>query len=175
LNPLTPTSASASGTEYRETIVGVADIKMATGASWIITTYALGSCLGITLYDPVKRVGGMLHAMLPDSKLHQSQGATKIAMFLDSGMNELLLQLRKAGVNERGLECKVFGGSQVMSADKFFRIGDRNIETFKALSQSLGLRVSVWEVGGHVNRTIKFYLESGQVSVRTPNQPLFWK
>ncbi len=173
MNSLTPTSAS--GTEYRETIVGVADIKMATGASWIITTYALGSCLGITLYDPVKRVGGMLHAMLPDSKLHQSQGVTKIAMFLDSGMNELLLQLRKAGVNERGLECKVFGGSQVMSADKFFRIGDRNIETFKALSQSLGLRVSVWEVGGHVNRTIKFYLESGQVSVRTPNQPLFWK
>ncbi|HEY8965950.1 MAG TPA: chemotaxis protein CheD [Candidatus Methylacidiphilales bacterium] len=171
--PLTP--SSTSGTDYRETIVGVADIKMASGASWIITTYALGSCLGITLYDPAKKIGGMLHAMLPDSKLHQSQGATKIAMFLDSGMNELLAQLRKAGANERNLECKVFGGSQVMSADKFFRIGDRNVETFKTLSQSLGLRVGVWEVGGHVNRTIKFYLESGQVSVRTPNQPLFWK
>ncbi len=172
MNPTTTSSGTTPN--YQETIVGVADIKTGAGAASVICTYALGSCLGITLYDASRKIGGMLHAMLPDSRLHQGQ-TTRIAMFLDSGMSELLAQLKRAGCQERNLECKVFGGSQVMSADKFFRIGDRNIQTFRDLSQKIGLRVSVWEVGGHVNRTIKFYLEAGQVSVRTPSQPLFWR
>ncbi len=161
---------------YTDIVVGVADIKSATGEENVLVTYALGSCLGITVYDPRRRIGGMLHAMLPDSRQHAATSAQlRIAMFLDTGMTALLNELRKLGAAERGLECKVFGGSQVLGADKFFRIGDRNVAAFQELSPQLGLRVSVWEIGGQVNRTIKFYLESGQVSVRTPSQPLFWR
>jgi chemotaxis protein CheD len=161
---------------YHDIVVGVADVKVSSGDDNVIVTYALGSCLGITLYDARRRIGGMLHAMLPDSRQHQatSQGG-RIAMFIDTGMSMLLDELRKLGASERNLECKVFGGSQVLGADKFFRIGDRNVQAFQALSAERGLRVSVWEIGGQINRTIKFYLESGQVSVRTPSQPLFWR
>ena len=158
----------------RELVVGVADMKLAQDPANVITTYALGSCLGITLYDPQARIGGMLHAMLPDSNLHQGQ-AIKVAMFVDTGIDELLKGLRQLGTSARQLECKVFGGAQVMSAEKFFSIGDRNVKAFKDLSAKLGLRVAVYEVGGHINRTIKFYLDSGKVSVRTPNQPIFWR
>ncbi len=166
-----------AGRRYRDVVVGVADLKAGMGDDSVLVTYALGSCLGITLYDARRRVGGMLHAMLPDSRLHQgsSQQPVKTAMFLDTGIAALLGELRRLGAAERGLECKVFGGSQVLGADKFFRIGDRNVQTFHDLSAQLGLRVSVWETGGQVNRTIKFYLETGQVSVRTPSQPLFWR
>ncbi len=96
-------------------------------------------------------------------------------MFLDLGLPEVIARIRMAGGSERDLECKVFGGAQVMSADKFFRIGDRNVEAFKTLSARMGLRVTVWETGGQVNRTIKFHLDTGKVSVRTPSQPLFWR
>jgi chemotaxis protein CheD len=139
-----------------------------------MTTYALGSCLGITFWEPRKKAGAMLHAMLPTSELHAGQ-KIKVAMFLDSGIKELLHAFQQLGINSRQLEVKVFGGAQVMSSDKFFRIGDRNVKTLREMSPKIGLNVAVWEVGGQVNRTIKFYLDSGQVSVRTPSQPLFWK
>jgi len=169
VNPL----AASTTPEYKETVVGVADLQVVSGASALLTTYALGSCLGITLYDSHRKIGGMLHVMLPDSKPHSGQD--RIAMFLDLGLPELLARTKQAGGREGGMECKVFGGAQVMSADKFFRIGDRNAEACREWAAKLNLRVTVWEIGGHVNRTIKFYLDTGKVSVRTPSQPLFWR
>ena len=158
----------------KDIIVGVADLKYSRDTGTNLVTYALGSCLGITFYDPRRRVGGLLHAMLPDSNLHQGQ-VVKIPMFIDSGLRAMLDGLTRMGASVASIECKVFGGAQVMSADKFFNIGDRNIRAFNSLAQSLGLRVLALEVGGQVNRTIKLSLEHGQVSVRTPNQPLFWR
>ncbi len=158
----------------RELVVGVADMKVSGESATALTTYALGSCLGITFYEPQKKLGGLLHAMLPDSNLHRGQ-KVKVPMFIDTGVEEILHGLAQHGCHLRQLECKVFGGAQVMSADKFFNIGERNIRTFRELSVKLGLRVSVFETGGQVNRTIKLYLDTGKVSVRTPNQPIFWR
>lgn len=160
--------------QYSDLIVGVADIKLANDPRVVISTYALGSCLGITLYDAQKKVGGMLHAMLPDSKLHEGQ-AIKIAMFLDTGLSELVNGLKQLGCAPRLLECKVFGGAQVMGSDKFFKIGERNVKAFREICQKLTLNPTVFEVGGQINRTIKLYIDSGKVSVRTPNQPIFWR
>jgi chemotaxis protein CheD len=172
---LNPTALSKKDdVQYSDLIVGVADIKLTNDPRVVISTYALGSCLGITLYDAQKKVGGMLHAMLPDSNLHAGQ-AIKIAMFLDTGLQELVNALKQLGCAPRLLECKVFGGAQVMGSDKFFKIGERNVRAFREICQKLTLNPTVFEVGGQFNRTIKLYTDSGKVSVRTPNQPVFWR
>ncbi len=140
----------------------------------VVSTYALGSCLGITLYDPAKKVGGMLHAMLPSSKINNSTGRRE-AMFLDTGMPILFKMLNHFGADIRQLECKVFGGAQVLQADRFFKIGAKNIDTFDAMVREMGLNLKAREVGGQVNRTIKLHLQTGQVWVKTPNKVEFWK
>lgn len=153
-------------------IVGVADMKVSADPNAVIVTYALGSCLGITMHDPQKRVGGMLHAMLPNSKMHHSAG-DRPAMFVDTGVPLLLNAMLDAGARRENLVCKVFGGAQLLSADKFFRIGAQNVDAFYELSRELGLKVDVWEVSGRVNRTIRLLVRTGEVSVRVPARPEF--
>jgi len=156
----------------RQVVVGVADAKIGSDPDSIIVTYALGSCLGITLYDPQRKIGGLLHIMLPNSVDHP-QSAARRAMFVDTGMPDLLDGLSRRGADLRILECKVFGGAKVTSADNYFSIGQKNITAFQTLADKLRLRVLAWEVGGNINRTIKLSIQTGKVSVRTPAQPEF--
>ena len=154
----------------QDLVVGIADLKESKHPQGVIATYALGSCLGVTCYDPFSRVGGMLHAMLGDSKAgHQS--APVRAAYLDTGVPDLIQRVIDLGGNPRVFQFKVFGGAQTIQAVDYFNIGTRNIKTMEALATQLRLQVKVWEVGGNQNRTIRFYLQDGRVKLRTPGQP----
>jgi len=153
-------------------VIGVADMKVSSEPEEVLVTYALGSCLGITLHDPGKRIGGLLHLMLPDSKSH-SRTAARPAMFLDTGLPLLLETMLDAGADRHALRCKVFGGAQLLSADNFFRIGAQNVDACYKVTAALGLRVQVWEVSGRVNRTIRLFNRTGEVHVRVPARPEF--
>jgi len=135
-----------------------------------IVTYALGSCLGITFYDRVRKIGVLLHIMLPNSKDHE-KNHTKRAMFLDTGMEDIIGALAKEGADTRSLEVKVFGGAKVTQADNFFNIGTKNIAAFELLCQQMRFRVLAKEVGGALNRTIRLSLATGEVSLKMPAQP----
>ncbi|MEM9398826.1 MAG: chemotaxis protein CheD [Verrucomicrobiota bacterium] len=164
-------SASISIAPPREQVVGVADCKFSNNRNGILTTYALGSCLGITFYDKNNYVAALLHIMLAQSK---GDTAKKPYMYLDEAVPLTLQKLKEAGANLSSLEIKVFGGAKVMQADSYFSIGSKNIEAFKEMSAKSKFRVPVWEVGGQFNRTIKLHLENGMVKVRTPGKPEFW-
>jgi chemotaxis protein CheD len=151
-------------------IVGVADLKASNKSNGVLTTYALGSCLGISCYDPVNKVGGLLHAMLPDSK-KASQGKPVLPMFLDTGLQELLHCIRRLGSDPDHCEFKVFGGARVLHAENYFNIGTRNIAMMQQLAGLYRLNVRVWEVGGQTNRTIRLYLDDGRVQLHMPSQP----
>ncbi len=153
-------------------VIGVADWKVCKDPEATLITYALGSCLGITLHDPGKRIGGLLHLMLPDSRLH-SRTTVRPAMFLDTGLPLLLKAMLNAGADENALRCKVFGGAQLLLADNFFRIGAQNIDACYKVTAELGLKVQVWEVSGRVNRTIRLINRTGEVRVRVPARPEF--
>ena len=153
-------------------VIGVADMAVSTDPEEILVTYALGSCLGITLHDPGKCIGGLLHLMLPDSKSH-SRSAPRPAMFLDTGLPLLLETMLDAGAARHALRCKVFGGAQLLSADNFFRIGAQNVDACYKVTSALGLRVQVWEVSGRVNRTIRLFNRTGEVHVRVQARPEF--
>ncbi len=153
-------------------VVGVADCQVSNAPGTQIITYALGSCLGITVYDRVNRVGGLLHVMLPDSTINRANGE-RPAMYVDTGIPLLLKMMEKLGGLPGRLTCKIFGGAQVLNADSYFRIGEKNISAADRWAKQCGLRVSVWEVGGQVNRTIRLSLDTGEVKVRTPNREDF--
>lgn len=158
--------------EMRTTVVGVAEFKFTTDPLIYLATYALGSCLGITFYDSKRRIGGLLHTMLPTAALHEGK-KIKPAMFVDSGIEEAITVLEKAGAKRPNLEIKVFGGAQLMAADNFFRIGAKNIDQFYEVTQKMKLNVAVWEVSGRVNRTIKLNNYNGDVLVKVPAKEVF--
>jgi chemotaxis protein CheD len=153
-------------------IAGVADYKVSADPSAQLVTYALGSCLGITFHDKRRNIGGLLHAMLPDSRLHRDE-CLRGAMFIDTGVPLVLDTMVRVGACRADITCKVFGGAQIMSADRYFRIGAKNIEAFTALSRELDLAVTAWEVNGCINRTIRLLNSTGDVIVKVPASPDF--
>jgi chemotaxis protein CheD len=153
-----------------ELLVGIADLKESKNPKSVIVTYALGSCLGITCYDPFSRVGGMLHAMLGDSKAGH-QGTLARATYLDTGVLDLIQRVSDLGGNPRVFEFKIFGGAQTIQAADYFSIGTKNIRMMEVIATQLRLQIKVWAVGGCQNRTIRFYLQDGRVKLRMPGQP----
>ena len=92
--------------------VGMADLNICKSPD-IITTLGLGSCIGLTLYDPVTKIGGLVHYMLPDST--QMRNNSNIAKFADTGIDELLKQVLRAGANRTRLVAKIAGGAKMFS------------------------------------------------------------
>lgn len=172
--PSTSLSSYRSGSPHalqpRGLVVGVAELKTTEQPHQTITTFALGSCLGVTCYDRANRTGGLLHAMLPDSA-HQGRGSLIAAMFLDTGIPALLQGVLRLGGDLKHSEFKVFGGTRVGEGTDYFNIGSRNIEAMTALSRQLDLQIVYWHVGGHTNRTITLFLDNGDVAMRTPGRP----
>ena len=74
-----PSLAAITGFDQK-LIVGVADLAVSSNPAVLIVTYSLGSCLGVTIYDPVAKVGGLLHAMLPDSTIDPAKAASQAAI-----------------------------------------------------------------------------------------------
>lgn len=146
--------------------VGMADLNICTAPD-AITTLGLGSCVGIILYDPVKKIAGMAHIMLPDStKVKMNENKAK---FADTGIDLLLKQLEKAGTSRRNLLAKIAGGAQMFafrSNNDMLRIGERNVEATKELLKKLGIRIVAEDTGCNYGRTIEFYPETSELIIK---------
>lgn len=152
--------------------VGIAELKVATQPHRLITL-GLGSCVGLTLYDPVTRVGGLLHIMLPDST--QFTNVVKPAKFADLGIPLLISEIRRVGGRVTNLQAKMAGGAQMFSGlnEKFvLNIGERNINMARQTLKGLGIKVMAEEVGGNRGRTMILDTDNGQVFLRTVGSQL---
>jgi chemotaxis protein CheD len=147
--------------------VGIADLKFASSAEDTIITYALGSCLGITVYDPVMHVGGMLHVMLPASTVNPTKAQTNPFMFVDTGVPKLFLESYKLGAKKERLVVNVAGGAAQKNEDEDqFQIGKRNILTLRKLLWKNGVIIKSEDTGGQVSRTMSLDVKTGSVTVR---------
>ncbi len=133
-----------------------------------IVTYSLGSCLGITVYDPVKKVGGLLHLMLPDSTIDAAKAAAAPYMFVDTGMPRLFQAVYSLGGERSRVIVKVAGGAQFLDQQRTFNIGERNILKFTALMAQNGHTARGQDVGGFSSRTMRLDLSNGNVSIHSP-------
>ncbi|MEW6275047.1 MAG: chemotaxis protein CheD [Bacillota bacterium] len=146
--------------------VGIADYKITREPGRLITL-GLGSCVGVTLYDPLTKIGGLLHLMLPDST--QFNNVTKPAKFADLGIPLLVAELQKKGAATRRLQAKLVGGAQMFSGmddSMVLNIGQRNVEKTRAVLAELGIKIFAEEVGGNRGRTMILDTTDGKVIVR---------
>lgn len=155
-----------------KTIVGVSDMRVTNNVSETIITYALGSCLGIAVYDPVEKVGGLLHVMLPLSKAEPEKAEKKPAMYVDTGFSSLLKACYEMGAKKENLVISVAGGASMKqnNADDYFKIGKRNFTTLRKLLWKNGYMIEQQDVGGHKSRTMTLRISDGLVTIN--KQPI---
>ena len=154
-------------------VVGVADMVVSNDGSAEIVTYSLGSCLGISVYDPVKKIGGLLHIMLPDSKIDPVKANTAPFMFVDTGVPRLFHAAYNLGAERSRLLIKVAGGAQLLDQQGVFNIGARNYDALIKLLGQNGLKPHAVDVGGLSSRTVRLDLTNGNVSVKTPGENVY--
>lgn len=142
-------------------------MKLARGPAMLVTR-GLGSCLGIVLYEPHKKIGALGHAMLP--KIDEGRVKSNPYKFVDSSIASMSNELKKQGCQLALIKTKLFGGGHMFSsipANSVFNIGMRNYEVAKETLSLLGIKVVSEDVGGKNGRTLFFNVASGEVLVKT--------
>ncbi len=147
-------------------VVGVGDLKTSSSPNETIYTYALGSCIGITIYDPQVKVGGLLHYMLPQPGKDKKQVDLNPFMFGSTGIPSLFKQCYALGaVKERLVVCAA-GGAEVMLHGKSFAIGDRNRTIMRKIFWKNNIVLSAEDTGGNDARTMTLDLSTGKVLLK---------
>ncbi|MCP3874283.1 MAG: chemotaxis protein CheD [Desulfobacteraceae bacterium] len=150
-----------------EQIVGVADMKVSKNPGESIITYSLGSCIGLVIYDPVARVGGILHYMLPESSIDKEKAADKPYMYADSGIPRLFKSAYNLGAVKNRMKIYAAGGAQILDQKGFFNIGKRNYMALKKIFFKNNVLIDKQDVGGNYNRTVRIEIATGDIYVRT--------
>ena len=151
--------------------VGMADLNICSSPDSIITL-GLGSCVGVILYDPVKKIAGMLHAMLPDSTTIRNN--SNRPKFVDTGMEDLMEKMLQAGAVKSRMVAKLAGGAQMFgfnASNEMGRIGNKNVAASKAKLASLGIRLIAEDTGLNYGRTVEFFPETGKYVIRAVGKP----
>lgn len=161
-------SPTVSSLFAQRVVVGVGDMGVSNNPSITLSTYGLGSCVAVVVYDAASKAGGLLHFMLPDSTLSPAKAANQPAMFADTGLPLLLKAL--IGVRADLPRSRVFlaGGASVMCANDLFKIGERNITASKTFLSRRGLHVLHSSLGGTINRTVHLNIGTGEITLKTP-------
>lgn len=152
--------------ETGKIVVGIADMKIARQQGMLIT-YALGSCIGICLYDPVIKLGALIHIMLP---LNMETARAHPFKYADTGIQQTLQKMQSMGANLSRVTAKIAGGAKMfeMQGDGALgNIGHRNSESVKMVLRKAGVRLVREEVGGTVARTLLFDVATGQACIRS--------
>jgi chemotaxis protein CheD len=136
----------------------------------VLVTYSLGSCVGVTLYDPTAGVGGMIHCMLPLSKIDPVKAQTTPSMFTDIGVPGLLQAVFDMGADRRRLVAKVAGGSSLLDDKGLFKIGERNYTVLRKVLWKNNIMVAAEDVGGAASRTMHLYMDSGRTTIKSGGQ-----
>lgn len=152
--------------------VGMADLKVSK-APYILTTLGLGSCIGLTLYDPGSKIGGLVHYMLPDST--KLKNNNNIAKFGDTGIQELLRQMIAAGASQRRLVAKIAGGAkmfEVSGLSTVGNVGERNTEQAKLMLQRFRIPLVAQDTGLNFGRTVELNCMNGDYVIKAVGKPV---
>lgn len=145
-------------------VVVVADMKLGKRGD-VLVTHALGSCLGLMVYDPQAQVGGLLHAMLPLSKINPEKAANNPYMFVDIGVPKLFKEIYRIGGEKRRLIVKAAGCGEPLGKNEIFKIGERNFTVLKKLLWKNNVLLDAKAVGGSSGRTVHFDITNGEVKI----------
>ncbi|MBC7928373.1 MAG: chemotaxis protein CheD [Bryobacteraceae bacterium] len=153
-------------------LVGIGDCRASRTEQARLITYALGSCIGMTVWDPVVKVGGLLHYLLPDSNLGSGRGSNP-ALYADTGIPMLLRKCFELGACRERLIIRAAGGARILSPMTQFDVGNQNQAGMRKSLRELGLAVQASATGGTECRTISLDVTSGVMRIREGGAP--WK
>ena len=168
-----PSPATATGPSLRKSlaiVVDIADLAVSNDPTAALITYSLGSCIGLAIWDPVAKVGGMLHYMLLESQLAPDKARANPPMFCDTGVPKLFRAAYELGAVKSRLITKVAGGSQLLDDNGTFNIGKRNYLALRKIFWKNGVMINAESVGGSVSRTLKLEVGTGVVTIKSRNQ-----
>lgn len=152
----------------QKVVVGVGDLAVSNNSNVTMSTFALGSCVGIIVYDSQIKAGGLIHLMLPDSKLSPDKAIAQPAMFADTGIPLLMNSMKSLQAQRSRLKAFVAGGASVISGSDMFKIGERNIAAVKQFVNAYSIKVVKADIGGVNNRTVHLNIGTGEVHLKTP-------
>ncbi len=147
--------------------VDISDLKLSNKPTDVIVTYSLGSCVGVTLYDPIAGVGGMIHCMLPLSKIDPEKAKIKPYMFVDTGVATMLAKLYAMGAQRQNIIAKVAGAGSPLGREETFRIGQRNYTILRKFLWKNNILIDKEDVGGSKARTLYLYMADGRTTVKS--------
>jgi chemotaxis protein CheD len=150
-------------------IIGIAEMAVSRDPEALLVTYALGSCIGVALFDPVARVGGLLHAMLPTSSLDRERALKNPERFVDTGVPALFKACYRLGAEKHRIVVKVAGGARMVGTNgrDSFQTGKRNVLMFKKLLWKNGVLLKGEDTGDSLSRTVTLDLATGEFLVKT--------
>ncbi|MHB1420260.1 MAG: chemotaxis protein CheD [Bacillota bacterium] len=153
--------------------VGIAEWKIADGSCRLVTL-GLGSCVGVAVYDALKKIGGLAHVMLPDSK--QFNSITNPAKYADMALPAMVEEMVRRGASKNRMKARIAGGAQMfISANRsssLLNIGQRNTEMCRKILIQLGIPLVAEDTGGNKGRTTIFHTDTGCIYIRTVGEPL---
>jgi len=151
--------------------VGMSDVKICVSPN-AVTTLGLGSCIGVAIRDPLTKIGGLVHIMLPDST--QIKNNENKAKFADTGIEELVRLIMREGGNRGRMVAKIAGGSQMFAFNNkgsLMRVGERNAIACKEKLVKMRIPLLAEDTGQNYGRTVAFYPETGDYLIRTVGKP----
>ena len=153
-------------------MVGLGEVKTSQDPEEVLTCLGLGSCIGVCMYDPVAKIAGMAHIVLPSSDGRPERTGGKYA---DTGIPMLLEMILKRGAIKSRVVVKIAGGAQISKAKGLgdaFQIGERNNDAVRAILDANFMKIKGSDTGGHHGRTLRFYLDTGQTLVTTAGKEI---
>ena len=147
--------------------IGIAEYAVSADPDARLITYALGSCIAVILWDPVRRIGGMLHYMLPSSKTSPEKAKQRPAMFADTGIPALFHAMYELGAKKEDIIVKVAGGAAMYDSGESLNIGKRNYAMLRKIFWKAGITIAAEDVGGTKSRTVWLDVGTGDVTVKS--------
>ncbi|MCI5621827.1 MAG: chemotaxis protein CheD [Lachnospiraceae bacterium] len=151
--------------------VGMADLNICKAPD-VIITLGLGSCIGIAVYDPTSKVGGLAHIMLPDST--KMKNNANIAKFADTGIVELVRRMEEAGAVRHRMVAKIAGGAkmfEVSGKSDVGSIGEKNAIAARETLQQLGIPLLAEDTGLNYGRTVELHCDNGDFLIKSVGKP----
>ncbi len=148
-------------------VVGISEKKVSANPEDQIITYSLGSCVGLALYDPASKVGGMVHCMLPLSTSDPEKAARIPEMYTDTGVIALLEEMLRQGALKGRLVAKVAGGANALDPNDRFKIGERNVTVLRKILWKNNIMIAAEDTGGKDPRTLSLLLNDGKTTIKS--------
>ncbi|MEE8435821.1 MAG: chemotaxis protein CheD [bacterium] len=152
--------------DLKQIFVYISDMKVSEDPGTVLVTHSLGSCIGLAGYDPVVKVGALLHFQLPDSRVHTMSTQENPHMFADTAIPLLLQQLYAHGAERDNLLFGMFGGASLADDTELLKIGIKNARATKKVLWQHSISITHEDVGGEANRTVRLEIASGKIGLK---------